>query len=172
MSEQFTTPKAPILATCIRQGIIVSGVGVLFTMILFLMDMDTSSVAQVLGYFVLLGGILVGSLEYRDTVNQGYIKYSQVIAIGVLISVVSAFILGIFSAIYIEYINPEMMEQLILQQEEKFVEQGLSDEDIEGAISMMRKFTHPMFSIPISIIWYAVVGLLISSVVGVFIKNE
>lgn len=172
MSESLNTPKAPIFPTALRYGVIVSGVGIVFTIILYLMDMDTSTLAQVLGYLVLIGGILVGVLEYRDKVNEGFIKYSQVIGMGVLISVIAAVILGLFSIVYMEYINPEMLDKVILQQEEQFIEQGMSDEEIETAIGYMRKFSNPIFSIPFTVIWYAFAGLVISAIAGFFIKTD
>ncbi len=172
MSEPFNTPKAPIFPTALRYGVIISGVGIVFTIILYLLDMDTSTLAQLLGYLVLIGGILVGTLEYRDKVNEGFIKYSQVIGLGVLMAVVAAFILGLFSIVYMQYINPEMMEQIILIQEEKFIEQGMTDEQIEDAIGYMRKFSNPIFSIPFTVIWYAFAGLVISAIAGFFIKTD
>ncbi|MEZ4887846.1 MAG: DUF4199 domain-containing protein [Chitinophagales bacterium] len=172
MSEPFNIPKAPIFPIALRYGVIVAGIGILFTIILFLLEMDTSSLAQVLGYLVLIGGMLAGILEYRDQANQGFINHGQVISVGVLIAVIAAFILGLFSIIYMQYINPEMMEQVILIQEEKFIEQGMSDDQIEKAISMMRKFSHPMFSIPFTVLWYAFVGLAVSAIAGFFVKKD
>lgn len=172
MNESFHIPKAPIFPTALRYGVIISGVGILFTIILYLMDMDTSVLAQVLAYLVLIGGILVGILDYRDNVNEGVIQYSRGVGLGTLIAVVAAFILGLFSIVYMEFINPEMMEQVILIQEEKFIEQGMTDEQIEDAISYMRKFSNPLFAIPFTVIWYGIVGAVISAIAGFFIKTD
>ncbi len=134
--------------------------------------MDTSQMGQTLGWVVLVGGIVMGAREYRDNANHGFIEYSQVIKVGVLISVITAIFMGLFSLVYMEYINPEMMEQVILQQEERMIEQGASDEQIEMTVEYMRKFSNPAFSIPISVLIYGVVGLIISAIAGVFIKDS
>ncbi|MGB0929859.1 MAG: DUF4199 domain-containing protein [Chitinophagales bacterium] len=172
MNDSFHIPKAPLFPTALRYGVIISGVGIVFTIILYLMDMDTSTLAQVLGYLVLIGGILVGILDYRDNVNEGVIQYGRAIGLGVLIAVVAAFILGIFSIVYMEFINLEMREQILLQQEDQFIEQGMPDEQIEAALDFTRMLLQPLFMVPLSIIIYTFVGALTSSIAGFFIKTD
>lgn len=170
--EVLQNPQNPFLPTALRFSIIISGIGILLTIIFFLFDMDTSQMAQNVGFLVLIVGMIVGIREYRDKVNHGFIEYSQVLLIGVAIAVITSVFLSLFGVVYVEFINPDLIEQVIIQEEEKMIEQGMSDEQIEMAISFIRKFSDPLFSIPMSVIIYGILGLIVSAIAGAFIKNS
>ena len=54
--------------------------------------------------------VYLGIRQYRDEVNGGSVDFWQAVKIGVMIGAIPAVVFGIFDAIYVEYINPDLKE--------------------------------------------------------------
>ncbi|SOE22828.1 Protein of unknown function [Spirosomataceae bacterium TFI 002] len=100
--------------------------------------------------------------------NEGFMNYGQGLGIGVLIGAISGIISSIYGLVYTQFIDSNIMESIKDFQVEKMEEQGLSDQQIEGALDVMSKFQSPGFTflagIFMSILGAFVIALIISAI--------
>lgn len=122
--------------------------------------------------------------NYKFKHNGGYISFSEVLRIGAATTVVAALLVGVFNLIY-NYINPEFVDQTIekmrqvsLHQREQMLAQGATEADVTSIESLekylegTRKSMQSFFSIPMTIVIYAVIGIIASLVLGAFVKKD
>jgi ABC-type antimicrobial peptide transport system permease subunit len=69
-------------------------------------------------------------------------------------------------------IDPSLMEQIRIMQEEALMQQGMSDDQIEMAGEMMSKFQSPLVLVISSLFTFAFIGFIISLVTSIFIKRK
>jgi hypothetical protein len=78
---------------------------------------------------------------------------------------------GLFSYIYIKFVDSTMMTKIIEMQRLELEKRNMSDEEIEQAIEMSSSFTTPEMILVMSIIGFFFTGFLISLVVAAAMRN-
>ncbi|MGE4587056.1 MAG: DUF4199 domain-containing protein, partial [Mangrovibacterium sp.] len=78
----------------------------------------------------------------------------------------------LYTIILYKYIDPSVMEQIRVMQEEAMLKQGLPEESIEMATSMMAKFQSPLILAVSSLITFVLIGLVISLITSVFVRRN
>ncbi len=82
---------------------------------------------------------------------------------------------GVLNALYsviLLKVDPSIMEQVRIMQEEAMLQQGMSEEQIEMAGEMMSKFQSPIVIVISSLFTFAFIGFLISLVTSIFVKRK
>lgn len=128
--------------------------------------------------------VLLAILNYKNKYNEGYVSFSEILRIGAATAIVAALIFSLFSLGY-NYIFPEFIDQTIekmrsvaLQQREKMLTEGATEADVKSIESIeqylegTRKSMQSFFSVPMTIVIYAVIGLISSIVIGAFVKKD
>ncbi len=131
-----------------------------------------SKVPQLLGYVILIIFIIFGIKSYRDNDLGGYISYGKSLGTGVLISICGGLISGIFSIVFFKYIAPDMIQKIIESAQQKMADKGMSEEQVQMAISYTEKFMSPMWLFIWSIVGAALAGLIFSLLISIFMKKE
>ncbi|WP_207436369.1 DUF4199 domain-containing protein [Sabulibacter ruber] len=167
MNEQTVTPGS----VGVRYGIITGFISVLYSLILFITDLNTNPVLSNLSLLILLGGIIMAYVYFKKE-NMGFMSYGQGLGIGTLLSAISGLLSGIFVYIYVEFIDTGLVERMRNIQIEKMEEQGLSDEQIEQAMAMAEKFTGPLMMLVVTIIASAFFGFVFSLIVAAIMKRN
>ncbi len=125
-----------------------------------------------LTYTLLAVFLVMGIKSYRDEDLGGELGYGKAVGTGVLISIYGGIIIGGFTAMFFLYIAPEMTERIIEAAQQNMLDQGMSEDQIEMASSMTRKFMTPMWLFFLSILGYAFTGFIFSLIIGIFLKKE
>ncbi len=92
---------------------------IIFSVVLFITGKYGSGV-QYFGYLFLAAGIVVGTLNYRDKINGGYIDFGGSVGSGVLISLFTSILLAIFVPIYMKYFNPGFVDEMMAKIQEEW----------------------------------------------------
>jgi len=183
--------KSNFLKSSIFFGLIFGVIMILEFLVLNQLDVDgvknpsLGVVINLLNYMVFpVVFVLLAVLTYKNKYNGGYVSFSEVLRIGAATTIVAALIFSLFNLAY-NYIFPEFVEQTIekmrniaLHQREKMLAEGATEEDVNSIESIekylegTRKSMQSFFSIPMSIIMYAVIGLISSLVIGAFVKKD
>ena len=105
--------------------------------------------------------------------NNGFLSYGKSLKIGVGTVFVAALIFAIFNVIF-NLIFPEYAEQILSQSRQIMIRQNpnMTAEQLEMGLSMARKFSSPLFSIPIILITFSFFGLIYSLIIGAFVKKD
>ncbi len=164
--------KATISQVGLRYGLIFGLIFIVYGMILQFLDLATNQALGYVNYVILVIGLVLAFRAFMEG-GDGYMSLGQGIKIGMLISLVSGALSGIFSYVYIKFVDDSMLEKIKDLQIQKMEEQGMTDDQIDKAVEIAGKFMSAEL-IPV----YAVFGMLIAGfilsliVVAIMKKNN
>ena len=119
----------------------------------------------------IIGVTWIGLVKYRDSVNQGVLKYGQGLGLGVLISVFA----GIFAAatlyIYMK-LDGSLSVDMLNQMEEEVLKSGMPDDMLESMEKMYKIMVLPGVVALSGFINKVITGTLISLIVAAFVKRN
>ena len=86
---------------------------------------------------------------------------------------VGALIFVLFNSIF-NFLFPEYLELIIGQTKRILIKEQptMTDEQVNMAVEMTRKFSSPLISIPFTLIIFSFLGLLYSCVIGLIVKKD
>lgn len=183
--------KSIFLKSAIFFGLIFGAIMILEFLILNKLDVDgvknpTLGITVNLLNFMIFPVVfvLLAILTYKNKYNSGYVSFSEILRIGAATMVVAALVFSLFNLAY-NYIFPEFVEQTIekmrdiaLNQRETMLAQGATEEEvnsiekIEQQLEGTRKSMQSFFSVPMTIVMYAVIGIISSIIIGAFVKKD
>lgn len=165
--------KASVFSNGVKYGLYTGAATVLLMLLFYAIDLGRENYVQWIGTIVLIAGIVMGTINYRDKLNGGYISYGNAFLTGLYVTVVTAVITVIYSIIYVEYLDPGAMQYYMEMAEQKMVDKGLSDEMIDQQMAMAEKFATPTFRIVVGLLASTIIGAVISLITAaIFKKND
>ena len=166
---ETTQPK--ISAIALRYGLIAGLLVIIYALILQFTDLYMSKALSYVNYLFVLIAIILAYREFKSQ-DQGHMTYAQGLGLGTLTAGIAGVLSGIFSYIYIKFIDDSMLGKIAeMQREELEKSSGMSDEEIERALEMSASFTTPEMIMVFSIIGFVFFGFLISLVVAAAMRN-
>ena len=125
--------------------------------------------------FLLLPSVFIylGCNNYKTNSNSGFITFGECLKIGVTICVIAGLISALFSSVF-GMIFPEYFEEMYRKVSRMMMEKNpqMTTEQLDMAISMMKKFSNPAIAIPVSVVMYAFIGLIYSLIIGAIVKKD
>ena len=152
-------------------GLIVGFAFIIIAVILYLFDLTNPTISQFVNFLIILVGIVIGTKSYRDNTLGGVISYSKALGAGTLIIFFSSIILAFYTYLFFTVIDPDAVEKIFELSEEKMIEKGMPDEQIEIAIEMTRKFTTPLLISVMIIFSITFWGFVFSLITSIFLKK-
>jgi MFS family permease len=170
----------PYRQIAIRYGAIWGGVSILTSLVGYMTNTDGSLpdtgpikwVYSLIGIAIAVWAIATAIRADRDQQLGGYIGLGRCIGIGALTGVIAGAIGAIFTLLYMTVINPGFKNQLEEMMVAQWEEQGMSEEQIEMALSMSSAFTSPAMLAIWQTLGGALLGLLIGLAAGLVMKRE
>lgn len=153
-------------------GLLLGVVGVVFALMLFLIDAHTtqSPAVQVVNVVISVSVIFWGILNFKKA-NGGYLKIGEALKLGAGIAVVAGIIQVVYTIFMANVLDPEFASKMMDLRMAEAVEQGtLTSDQIENAKEMGEKFF--WFGYPIMLIVSVVFGLIIGLVGGLVFKKS
>lgn len=169
--------KNPNWKSAMTHGAMLGAALVIFSVLLYVFNVDVynpnSSQRAIswLSYLILIVGLFIAQMNYRDTVLDGSISYTKLLGYGVLVGVFASIISTFYMIIFFKFIDPEVMQYIYDMSEQQMIDKGLSDADIDKAMEITKKITFPMMVIG-GLIGYAFVSFIISLITSIIIKKE
>ncbi len=131
-----------------------------------------SMLISLINYGVIIGAIIYGTIRFRDDEMQGNISYGKAVGFGILISLFASIIYGFYFFLLTTFIDPNYMEGVYAMLEELYLDKGMSEDQVEMAIEMAKKFQSPMMLLFSSIFGFVFMGTLFSLITSIFLKKE
>ena len=117
-------------------------------------------------------GIIVLGIKGFKSENNGYLSWGEGVKIGIGIAVIAGLINVIYSYIFMNFIEPDFMNQMMEVQNQAFIDQGMTEEQIEMSNEMSEKFQSPGIMAAMGIIMYAIVGFIVSAIGAAIMKKS
>ena len=161
--------------TILNYGLILGVVSILIGVVMYVTDMyiEKSWLGTVISILLTVVIIGYGINEFKKH-NAGYLTLGQALKVGVGIALVGGIIGVIYQLIFVNFIEPDFVENMMQLQFDKMIEQNpdMTQEQIDMSMEMGRKFSSPWITSAIAIIGSLFIGLVISLIIGLVMKKE
>ncbi|MCC9136125.1 DUF4199 domain-containing protein [Pontibacter silvestris] len=160
-----------VFSVALKYGFVGALIGVVYSLILMVTNLNTNPWLSTLSYVILIGTIVVAMQQYKKS-NYGYMSYGQGLGIGTLVSAMFGVFGSVFTYIYTTFVDPNFMDNMMEQQRIELENRGMSDEQIDQAIAMSQQFASPALLVVWGILLYIIVGFILSLIVSAIMKNS
>ncbi len=162
--------KTTVKQVSLKWGLYIGLVLIVWSLIIQMAGLVGNQPLSYVIYLFIIAGIVLAHKEFKNE-GDGFMSYSQGLGIGTLLSLVSGAISVVFSFIYVKFIDDSMLTIVKDLQVEKLEEQGLSDAQIDQAMSITEKFMVPEVMFPMALVAMVFFGFILSLIVSAFTKN-
>lgn len=164
--------RGRILKPTLEYGAITGLISILFTMVMYYLGMLTQSTIQALLSLVLYTTILCWIVKnYRDSENGGFVTYGRALGIGTLSFTWAGLIGAIFSYFLYSGIGPELIDQILIQQYDQYIESGFSESMAERAVRDTAPYITPTTLAFSTFFMSAFFGFVISLIVAAIFQR-
>jgi len=157
----------------VNYGVILGAISISISVVLYALGMhlEQNWVTGVLGFLAMVIILVIGIKKFKES-KGGFLTWGQAVKIGVGISVVSAILATIYNLIFINFIEPGFMSQMMEIQQQAWADAGMSGDQIEQSLEMAKKFQNPAVTTAIGILAAAFFGFIISAIAGAIMKES
>ena len=164
--------QSSMLTTSLNYGAMLGVALILVSVILYITELSFENWAQWLSYIVITGGLYFFAVQYRDKELNGTISYGQALGFSVLVALFAGVISSFYSYLFVSFIDPDFVEQMLAVAEQKMIEQGgVSDDQIEMIMDQQRKMMTPGMLFLFGILGLVFMGTIISLITSIFVKK-
>lgn len=142
-------------------------------LLLYKLGAGQKSFLPVLMKYVLMVFFIVrGTKSHRQQDLGGGISFGQAFSLGVLIAVAGGFILGLYTAMLYNIMDPEMLGQVLDQMHEEFSRTARSEVEIETGIKIIAYIFSPLGLVLMCLIEGLILGGMFSLFTGALMKAD
>jgi hypothetical protein len=164
--------KSTFWKSTVYWGGILGIVLIIYSLLLYFLDLSLETWVSWISYLIYIGGILYASISYRNTEMGGVITYGQALGFGTVVAVIASIISSVYSYIFMEFIDPGMVEKMLQMAEEKLIESGMPEDQIDMVIEMQRKFMKPWLMSLIAIPASSFFGFIFALITSIFVQKK
>ncbi|KAA9345513.1 DUF4199 domain-containing protein [Adhaeribacter soli] len=156
----------------LKYGLITGLVGSVLAMINFITgNFDNIWLMFVIGLAIYILAIVLAHREYKAN-NAGYMTYGEGLMIGTLTVFIAGVIGGLFSYVYIEFVDPGILNKMVEVQIRMMENFGLPEDKLDEAIQKVERDTTAANQLKSGLINGIFSGLVLSLIVSAFTKKR
>jgi hypothetical protein len=167
MEEKVSVWKANL-----TNGVILGLIGIVYTLVVYFFDLTLNKVQGYVFLVILIVALYFLIKSYRDNYLHGQMTYGQAVGAGMVIFLYYSIISAIFTYILFAFIDPGLIDKQIAFAEEVMQKRGLPQEAMDAAMKIQQKMIKPGIIAPMSLLSNMLYGLIMSLIIGIFVKNE
>jgi len=167
MEEKVSVWKANL-----TNGLILGLIGIVYSLVVYFFDLTLNQVQGYLFLVILLVALYFLVKSYRDHYLHGQMTYGKAVGAGIVIFFYYSIITAIFTYILFAFIDPGLIDKQLAMTEEMLQKRGLPQEAMDAALKVQEKMIKPGIIAPLSILSNMLYGLIMSLIIGIFVKNE
>ncbi len=162
--------KTSFAAASFTYGLLTAIGLILITFLTYLFNLTEVTWISYLSFIVLIAGIILGTIKFRDDDLGGFISYGRALGLGTLISTFAALISGIFIYIFYSFIAPDAFEQIRILAEQRMIEANpdITDQQLDFALRM----TTPLMGLISTLFSFTFIGFVFSLATSAFLKKK
>ena len=165
--------KSSATQTMLNYGLILGFVSILMSVGIYAMGMiyEQGMVVMLVSFVIMAVVIFLGLKNFKT--GNGSLTLGEALKFELGIALISAVIALIYQQIFINFIEPDFMANMMKVGEQKMLEQNpnMTDEQIEMARGMQEKMSGPLVGIAMGIIGSLFFGFIISLIEGLILKS-
>ncbi|MCU0444345.1 MAG: DUF4199 domain-containing protein [Microscillaceae bacterium] len=170
-SEKIETEKISVGKMGLRAGLVYGLVMVIYSLIINFAGLTMNPNMGYLVWLIIIGAIVWAHIEFKKN-NGGFMEYSQGLGLGVVMVVIGGIISGIFSIIYMTFIDANLLKNMLTLAREQLEKQpSINDEQIEQIMKFYEWFFQPHWLFLMSLVSSAIFGLIVSAIISIFTQK-
>ncbi|MCX6325319.1 MAG: DUF4199 domain-containing protein [Bacteroidia bacterium] len=158
--------------TNLTNGLIMGLVGIVYTLIIYFLDLTFNKYQGYVGMVIQLGVLFFLLKSYRDNFRHGQITYGQSVGAGVIIYLYYAVLQAIFIYLLYAIIDPALVKKSLAFAEETMLKKGVPQAAMDAGMAIQAKLMKPAIMAPLSLFGSMIGGTIISLLVSIFVKKE
>ena len=159
-------------SNAIKFGLIGGLGGIIISLILFFANLQYESWSKWLQLLVMIVAIVVGEKAIAAANKNKVVSFGALFGAGMLITTIIAIISIVYFFFYSNFIEANFIDNLLDVSRAQMAEKGLSEEQVDAAIQMSKKFMSPGIMMGISLISSLIMGAIVSLISAAIFKNE
>ena len=166
--------QKPTSKIALNYGIYLAAASILLHVSLFAMGkhLEQDWKVTVLGIAITTVLIILGIKKYKEA-NGGLLTLGQGLKTGISIALISTIIYIIYTQLFMNVIAPDTMEQGMELARQKLEENpNMSDEQIDAALEMQKKFSSPLVLSAVMLIFSLFIGFVISLIASLVMQKK
>lgn len=164
--------RPPRFKAALEGGIIVAAATIVFTMVLYVLDLHT---VQWLGYVSLFASFVVLFVvgnNYKKKGGKATLTYGQAFKFLIVAVIISSLIIGFYDYFYFRWIAPEIIDMAVEQQYEALLDRGMSENQAMSNMEFVMPWMTPLVFALTIVFTFIFLGLLASLIIAALIKQE
>ncbi len=162
--------KLTIRQVGVKYGIYLTLISIIYTTLIQILGQGAN---RSLGYLSIVFMVIILVLAHRDYKKSNeFMSYGEGLKISMIIVAISSVIGTIYTYIYIKFIDNSMLDQIRQQTEATLEKRGMSDEQIQQAMTMQAKFTTPEMIFIFGILGALFFGFIVALIVSAITKKS
>ena len=164
----------PVLLSSINYGLITGGAMIVFSLILFLLNLHMNKAVTWVSYVILAGGMVWGTIDYRKKFSNGFLTYGKAFSSCFYIGMIAGILSALYFFVFTKYIHPGFIQEIMDQTRASIAtsKPDMSEEQIDQAMEISAKF----MTAPLMAMWGFIGSALMSAILGliaaIFLKKE
>lgn len=105
--------------------------------------------------------------------NSGFASLGECLKAGVTVAFIGAILFAVFNVAF-NLIFPEYLNEILSQTKQIMLKQNpnLTSDQVEMGVAMAKKFSSPLFSVPLTLVMFSFLGLIYSLIIGLIVKKD
>lgn len=167
--------KPSTARVALKWGVISALISIAYSVVMILIDkyqdpsMNTPNF--IFGIVVAVGVLIFAMREFR-TLNDGYLSYGQGLGVGTLTSAVAGVISGIFTFIYVRFIDPTVMDKSLDRVRDEWERQGMDESAMEQAEKLTSMMMTPGALFLITVLGSLFIGFILSLIIAAVMRRD
>jgi len=163
---------ANVNGPAMKMALMMSGMLIVYTLVLYIAGQGANKGLGWINYILILTGLILASINFRDKENQGYITFGRAFYFGFMIVLFASLIYGIFMYIYLKFIAHDIITQMLRITEDQMMAKKLPEEQAEQAMKWTKKLLVPGAMAIMTFIFTLFLGTILSLISAAITKRE
>lgn len=173
LDQPFNTNKElSIKDNAIKFGVIGGLLGIIISLVLYFADLQFESWSKWLQTLIMISTIILGIKVIADANKGKLISFGGLFKAGMIITIIVTIISIVYFLIYTNFIEIDFVGKVLEESRKQMAEKGLSEEQIDQALSMSKSFMSPGIMVVFSLIGSLIFGAIASVIGAAIFKNE
>ncbi len=164
--------KSTFWKSAMIYGLYIGIVITLFSVILYVTGQSANKTLGYISFPLYIICIVFAQIHYRNTELNGEISYGQAVGFAAAAMLFSGVITALYTIILYSFIDPSLVDQMKALQEEAMLQKGMTEDQIEAAMSISAKMFTPGWMSIMGLFGSVLIGTVISLVSSVFVKKQ
>lgn len=155
----------------VRYGLILAAVAIVYSLIINTLGLGTNQSAGYVGYLIMPIVLYFGMNNANSIWEES--SFGKLFGFGFKVCALASIAVGIFAFVYFNYINPELIGEMVQMAEDKLYNDGSYSEDqIEAAVKIQKMFMTPGSLALMGVFGYLFFGTIFSLIMAAILKPK